>query len=259
VIGGFGVSGPQIVEGWYGAPWGDPKERMRDYVAILHKIFAREAPVAHDGQEIQLPYRGPGSTGMGKPLKSILHYEPRPRIWLGTGAKETVILTAEIADGWLPFGLRPGNRATFASWIEEGFRRAGGGKSWRDFEIQGGVMVTITDDVKTALQAGKPFVALYVGGMGHPKQNFHKKRMEREGWGEAANRIHELFQAGRREEAIAAVPDDYIDEGGLFGPKARIRERWRKHFEGMPYTGITVRTQQEEAYELMAELAGTRG
>ncbi len=90
--------------------------------------------------------------------------------------------------------------------------------------------------------------------MGHPKQNFHKKRMEREGWGEAANRIHELFQAGRRDEAIAAVPDDYIDEGGLFGPVARIRERWRKHWEPMPYTGVTVRTQQEEAYALMAEL-----
>jgi F420-dependent oxidoreductase-like protein len=258
VIGGLGVSGPQIVEGWYGAPWGDPKERMRDYVAILRKIFAREAPVAHDGKEIQLPYRGPGASGMGKPLKSILHFEPRPRIWLGTGAKETVILTAEIADGWLPFGLRPANVKTVMSWLEEGFRRAGGGKSLRDFEIQGGVMVAITDDVKAALQAGKPFVALYVGGMGHPKMNFHKKRMEREGWGEAANRIHELFQAGRRDEAIAAVPDDYIDEGGLFGPVARIRERWRKSWEDMPYTGLTVRTQQDEAYELMAELAGTR-
>jgi F420-dependent oxidoreductase-like protein len=258
VIGGFGVSGPQIVEGWYGAPWGDPKERMRDYVAILHKIFAREAPVTHDGKEIQLPYRGPGASGMGKPLKSILHYSPRPRIWLGTGAKETVILTAEIADGWLPFGVRPGNVATFKAWLEEGFRRAGGGKSYRDFEIQGGVSVAITDDVKSALQAGKPFVALYVGGMGHPKQNFHKKRMEREGWGEAANRIHELFQAGRRDEAIAAVPDEYIDEGGLFGPVERIRERWRKYWEDMPYTGLTVRTQQDEAYELMAELAGAR-
>jgi len=258
VIGGLGVSGPQIVEGWYGAPWGNPKERMRDYVAILRKIFAREAPVVHDGAEISLPYRGPGASGMGKPLKAILHFEPRPRIWLGTGAKETVILTAEVADGWLPFGLRPNNVKTFAAWLEEGFRRAGGGKSTRDFEIQGGVAVAITVDVKSALAAGKPFVALYVGGMGHPKQNFHKKRMEREGWGEAANRIHELFQAGRRDEAIAAVPDDYIDEGGLYGPVARIRERWRKHWETMPYTGVTVRTQQDEAYALMAELVGSR-
>jgi alkanesulfonate monooxygenase SsuD/methylene tetrahydromethanopterin reductase-like flavin-dependent oxidoreductase (luciferase family) len=168
-----------------------------------------------------------------------------------------VILTAEIADGWLPFGLRPGNAAAVASWLEEGFRRAGGGKSLADLEIQGGVSVTITDDVKSALAAGKPFVALYVGGMGHPKLNFHKKRMEREGWGEAANRVHELFRAGRRDEAIAAVPDEYIDEGGLFGSVARIRERWRKLWEPMPYTGVTVRTQQDEAYALMAELAGT--
>jgi F420-dependent oxidoreductase-like protein len=258
VIGGFGVSGPQIVEGWYGAPWGRPVERMRDYVAILRKIFAREAPVSHDGLEIQLPYRGPGASGMGKPLKSILHFEPRPRLWLGTGAKASVILTAEVADGWLPFGLRPGNVKTYGSWLEEGFRRAGGGKSYRDFEIQGGVSVTITDDLRSALAAAKPFVALYVGGMGHPKLNFHKKRMEREGWGEAANRIHELFQAGRRDEAIAAVPDDYIDEGGLFGPVARIRERWRKHWENLPYTGVTVRTQQDEAYALMAELVGAQ-
>jgi len=258
VIGGLGVSGPQIVEGWYGAPWGNPKERMRDYVAILRKIMAREHPVVHDGKEISLPYRGPGAWGMGKPLKSILHFDAPPRIWLGTGAKETVILTAEIADGWLPFGLRPGNAKTFASWLDEGFRRAGGSKSVRDFEIQGGVAVTITGDVRSALASAKPFVALYVGGMGHPKQNFHKKRMEREGWGEAAQRIHELFQAGRRDEAIAAVPDDYIDEGGLFGTVERIRERWRKLWEPMPYTGVTVRTHQDEAFALMADLAGTR-
>jgi hypothetical protein len=113
--------------------------------------------------------------------------------------------------------------------------------------------------VKAALQAGKPFVALYVGGMGHPKLNFHNKRMHREGWGEAAERITELFQAGRRDEAIAAVPDEYIDEGGLFGDPARIKDRWRKQWEKMPYTGVTVRTEQEEAYDLMAELAGARG
>ena len=258
VIGGLGVSGPQIVEGWYGAPWGDPKERLRDYTLIMKKIFAREGPVTHDGKELQLPYTGPGSIGMGKPLKSILHYDHVPQIWHGTGARNTVTMTAEVADGWLAFGMRPGNVGTFLSWFEEGFRRAGGGKSLAHFEIHGGVSVTITDDVPSALAAAKPFVALYVGGMGHPKLNFHKKRMHREGWGEAADRIQELFQAGRREEAIDAVPDEYIDEGGLFGPVERIRERWRQLWEPMPYTGLTVRTEQDEAYDLMAELAGTR-
>jgi F420-dependent oxidoreductase-like protein len=258
VIAGLGVSGPQIVEGWYGAPWGRPRQRLRDYVTILQKIFAREGPVTHDGPEIQLPYRGPGASGMGKPLKSILHFGHKIPIWLGTGAKESVCMTAEIADGWLPFGLRPGNAARFEGWLEQGFRRAGGGKGFADFEIQGSASVWITDDVKSALAAAKPFIALYVGGMGHPELNFHKKRMEREGYREAAARIHELFQAGRRSEAIAAVPDEYVDEGGLYGPVERIRERWRADWEGLPLTGLTVRSEQDEAYALMAELAGAR-
>ena len=246
VIGGLGVSGPQIVEGWYGTPWGDPKERMRDYVTIMKKIYAREGPVTHDGKQIQLPYSGPDASDMAKPLKSMLHYPQRPQVWLGTGAKATVEMTAEVADGWLPFGMRPGNVAKFKGWLEEGFRRAGGDKGFHNFEIQGGVSVEITDDVKSALAAGKPFIALYVGGMGHPKLNFHKKRMIREGWGEAAERIHELFQAGKRDEAVAAVPDEYVDEGGLFGPVERIRERWRSQWEQMPYSGVTVRTSSDE-------------
>ena len=256
VIGGLGLSGPQIVEGWYGTPWGKPKDRLRDYVTIMNKIFAREGPVSHDGPEIRLPYEGPGSSGLGKPLKSTLHYEHRPAIWLGTGAPEMVKLTAELADGWLSFGMRPDNVATFKGWFEEGFARAGNGKGYDDFEIQGGVSVTITNDVKGAVRASKPFIALYVGGMGHPSLNFHHKRMHREGWGEAADRILELFQAGKREEAIEAVPDEYVDEGGLIGDIDRIKKRWRAQWEDMPYTGVTVRTEQEEAYELMAELVG---
>ena len=258
VIGGLGVSGPQIVEGWYGQPWGNPKQRLRDYTLIMKKIFAREAPAAYTGPELSLPYAGEGATGMGKPLKSIMHFEHPPKIFHGTGAKATVVMTGEVADGWLSFGMRKHNTALFQGWLEQGFALAGGGKGWEDFEIQGGVGVTITDDLQTALAASKPFVALYVGGMGHPTMNFHKKRMHREGWGEAADRIHELFQAGKKQEAIEAVPDEYIDEGGLFGPPQRIKERWRSDWEGMPYTGLTVRANQDEAFELMAELVGTR-
>ena len=256
VIGGLGVSGPQIVEGWYGSPWGDPKQRLREYTLIMKKIFAREAPVTFNGSEFQLPYTGPGSSGMGKPLKSILHYPTQPQIWHGTGAKNTVIMSAEVADGWLAFGMRPGNVETFKGWFEEGFQRAGGGKGFHNFEIHGGVSVNITQDVKGALEKEKPLIAHYVGGMGHNKLNFHKKRMHREGWGEAAERIHELYQAGKSEEATAAVPDDYIDEAGLYGSKDRIRQRWRELWEPMPYTGVTVRSAQEDAYDYMAELAG---
>jgi len=258
VIGGLGVSGPQIVEGWYGVPWGDPLEKLRDYVTILDKIFAREGPVTHDGKEIQLPYSGPGSADMGKPLKSILHFPQKPKVFLGTGAAKSVAMTAEIADGWLPFGLRRGNAQQFEKWLEEGFARAGGGKGFADFEIQGMATVLVTDDLKAAFAAAKPVIALYVGGMGHPKLNFHKKRMTREGWGEAAERIHELFLAGKREQAIAAVPDEYVDEGGLYGTPERIQKQWRAHWEGLPYTGVTVRSAQEEAFEIMAELVGSR-
>ena len=147
-IAGLGVSGPQIVEGWYGEPWGRPYYRYKDYVAIMRKIFRREAPVTHDGREIRLPYTGEGAAGVGKPLKSILHMNPDIPIYLGTGNESTVKLTAEIADGWLPLGFVPGSLPEYLPWLEEGFRRAGNGKSLRDFAIQASVHVEIDNDVK---------------------------------------------------------------------------------------------------------------
>ena len=254
-IAGLGVSGPQIVEGWYGQPWGKPYWRIRDYVAIMRKIFERERPVMHEGREISLPYAGEGSSGLGKPLRSILHMNRDIPIWLGTGTEANVRLTGEIADGWLPLGYVPGEKlARFRPWLEEGFRRAGGGKGFDDLEIQVGAQVRITDDVGGALEAMKPFTALYVGGMGHRTKNFHNDSMTRRGYGEAAARIQELFLAGRKEEAAAAVPDEFLDETALIGPPERIRERYRRWADD-PITGITVSTDQPEALELMAELA----
>jgi F420-dependent oxidoreductase-like protein len=257
VIAGLGVSGPQIVEGWYGQPWGRPYWRLRDYVAIMRKIFARKGPVQHDGQEIALPYTGPGAVGLAKPLTSILHMNPHIPIWLGTGGHSTVKLTAEVADGWLPLGFTPDRMKQFLPWLEEGLRRAGGGKSLRDLEIQPAVAVLLTDDVRAALQTLKPRVALYVGGMGHRSKNFHTQAMIARGFGEAAERIQELYLAGRKDEAVAAVPDDFIDEGALVGPASRVRERYRAWADS-GVTALTVATQQVEAMELMADLAGTR-
>ena len=256
-IAGLGVSGPQIVEGWYGQPWGKPYWRLRDYVAIMRKVFGRKAPVQHEGREISLPYTGPGSAGLAKPLTSILHMNPNIPIWLGTGSESTVKLTAEVADGWLPLGFLPRRMPEFRRWLDEGLRRAGGGKSLRDLEIQPRAYVIITDDVKAGLQALKPRVALYVGGMGHRSKNFHTRSMEACGYGDAAARIQELFLAKRKDEAVAAVPDEFIDEGALVGPVSRIRERFRPWADS-GITGLTVATNQDEALELMADLAGTR-
>lgn len=255
---GLGLSGPQIVEGWYGRPWGSPYYKLRDTVEIIRKVFERKGPVSHEGRQIQLPYRGPDGSAMGKPLKSILHIRSDIPIWLGTGGDANVRLTAELADGWLPFGFRPGALERYLPLLEEGFRRAGGGKSLENFEIQSGCTVCITNDVKAALDAQKPFIALYVGGMGHEKMNFHKDRMEREGYPEAAERIQRLFLAGKREEAISAVPDEYVDEGGLIGTRERIRDLYRSRWESCGATGLNIRAQTEEELELMAELAGTR-
>lgn len=253
VIAGLGLSGPQIVEGWYGQPWGKPYWKLRDYVQIMRKILKREEYVSHDGREISLPYQGPGAVGLGKPLKSILHTNPAIPIWLGTGGQANVTLTAEVADGWIPFGFVPGSLETYRPWLEEGFRRAGNGKSFADFEIQAGVNVCIGDDVKAAINNQKPIVALYVGGMGAKNMNFHKDMMVRRGYPEAAQRIQELFLAGRRDEAVAAVPDDYIDEGALFGPVDRIRKRLYE-WQSSGVTGLTLYGVDEEGMKTIADI-----
>jgi F420-dependent oxidoreductase-like protein len=255
VIAGLGVSGPQIVEGWYGQPWGRPYWRLRDYVAIMRKVFAREAPVQHEGREISLPYTGSGAIGLAKPLTAILHMNADIPIWLGTGSEATVKLTAEVADGWLPLGFTPARMKSFRPWLEEGLRRASGGKTLGDLEIQPRVAVVLTDDVRAGLATLKPRVALYVGGMGHRSKNFHAAAMAACGYGEAAARIQELYLAGRKDEAVTAVPDDFIDETALVGPPPRVRERYRAWAE-CGVTGLVIATAQDEALELMATLAG---
>ena len=255
---GLGVSGPQIVEGWYGQPWGRPYWRIRDYVSIMRKVFRREEPVSHQGKEFSLPYTGEGAMGIGKPLRSILHMNPDIPIWLGTGTETNVRLTAEIADGWIPLNFVPGVLDTYRSYIEEGFARAGGGKTWKDFEIWPMVSVVVTDDIRAALQMPKPNLALYVGGMGHKNKNFHKDMMVRRGYGEAAERIQELYLSGRKAEAAEAIPDEYIDEGALVGPRQRIRERFVE-WEDSGATGLLAWASNDEGLEFLADLAKTRG
>jgi F420-dependent oxidoreductase-like protein len=255
VIAGLGLSGPQIIEGWYGTTWHKPIARTRDTVAIMRQIFRREGPVEYDGEAISLPYQGDDATGVGKPLKSILHTDPDTPIFIAAGGPANVALTAEVADGWLPMGFTPANAHTFRPMLEQGATRTG--RSLDTLEIQASCGVRITDDVRAVIDAAKPQLAFYVGGMGSRDQNFHKDAMVRRGYPDAANRIQELFLAGHRDEAIAAVPDEYVDEGGLFGSEQRIKERLGPWTSG-GITGLTINTDQDEALELMADLLETR-
>ena len=255
MIVGIGVSGPQIVEGWYGQPWGKPNTRIRDYVAIMKKIFKREGPVAHDGKEIQLPYTGPGAIGLGKPLKSILHGNPNIPIMLGTATPMNVRMTAEIADGWIGMHLAPDSFKTkWKPLIEEGIAKRTDGKTLADFDIRATLGVNVVDDVRAAIDAAKPGVALYAGGMGAKEKNYHKDAMVDRGFGDAAERIQELFLAGRKEEAAAAVPDEYIDDEGLFGPPARIKERWNL-WRDSGCTTVCFTNLNDESLEVIAKAA----
>ncbi len=257
---GLGLSGPQVVEGWYGAPWARPNARLRDAISIMRAALLRDGPLEYHGTTVSVPYAGADATGMGKPLKSILHTSPLP-IWLAAGGPRNVALAAEMCDGWIPMGFRPDMmRSTYDEQLDAGFAKRPGGRP-DGFEVAPSVTVAITDDVRAVIDAAKPRIAMYVGGMGHPEMNFHNQSMARVGYPEAAARIQELFLAGRRDEATAAVPDEFVDDGGLFGSRQRITERLRPWVE-CGATTLVVRTAHgergNEAIELLAELAGTK-
>ena len=188
---------------------------------------------------------------------SILHPNPNLPIWLGAGGEATTRLSAELGQGILPLRFAPGALAQIGPWLLEGFARAGGGKSWDGFEIQGSVGVSITEDRQSALDARKPQIALYVGGMGARSKNFHNDSMVNAGFPEEAKKIQELFLAGRKQEAIAAVPDAYVERGVLVGTPEQITERYTAWAES-GVTGLTIGSDQPEALELMAELAARK-
>ncbi|MBI2765536.1 MAG: LLM class F420-dependent oxidoreductase [Chloroflexi bacterium] len=251
---GLGLSGPQVVEGWHGVPYGKPAARTREYVEILRKIWAREEPVVYQGEEYQLPYTGPGATGLGKPLKSILHGRQIP-VYLATMGPINIRNTAELADGWLPIWFSPQRMGLFRPSLEEGFRRAGNGKSFKDFDIAAGCGVNVTDDVQSALDRQKPNIALYMGGMGAREKNFHNEMARKYGYTAAAEKIQDLYLSGRKKEAEAAVPDELVDEMCLVGPEARIRERYRA-WEDAGVTTMLVNAAQPAALQLMADITG---
>ena len=227
---GLGVSGPQVVEGWYGMPFAKPLARTREYIKILRDIWARKGPVTNDGPHYPLPL--PDGTGLGKPLKSSIHplREDIP-IYLGAEGPRNIALAAELCDGWLAILFSPEHEDMYRSALEEGFARPGARRSLDDFEIVATVPMIVSDDVEAAIDALRPYYALYFGGMGAKGQNFHANVAIRMGYGDMVERVQDLYLGGKKDEAAAAIPASLIEELSLVGPPDKIRhdlEKWRE-------------------------------
>ncbi|MBX3279045.1 MAG: LLM class F420-dependent oxidoreductase [Acidobacteria bacterium] len=250
---GLGVSGPQVVEGWHGAPYGKPLGRTREYVEIVRAIWSRERPLEHHGEHYDIPVRG--GLGLGKPLKLIIHpLRPRIPIYLAAVGPKNVALAAELGEGWLPVFFSPDRMPIYREWLDEGFARAGEDKDRASFDIAATVNVQLGDNVEACRNAIKPMLALYIGGMGARDKNFYFNLACRYGYEQAAHRIQDAFLAGKKMEAMAAVPDELVDEVALCGPRERIAERlsaWRS--SGV--TTIICATGNIDAIRTMAELA----
>jgi F420-dependent oxidoreductase-like protein len=246
---GLGVSGPQVVEGWYGQPFAKPLARTREYVSIVRQVLKRDQPVQNAGPHYPLPYHGPGSEHLGKPLRSITHpLRADLPIFLGAEGPKNVALAAEIADGWLPLYYSPFRPEVYA----DSLRNAKPG-----FEVAVGITVNVTDDVKAGLAPVKAMLGFYIGGMGAKSKNFHKELMSRMGFEAEADKIQELFFAGDRAGAIAAVPDQFADEIALVGPVERIRERLAA-FDKTPVTTLLVFGRDAAQLRQVAEVVLNR-
>ena len=220
---GLGASGPQVVEGWYGQPYPKPLARTREYVDIVRKVVGREAPVTHDGQHFQLPLRG--GTGLGKPLKSTVHpFREEIPIFLAAEGPKNVALSAEICDGWLPLFFSPKSDGFYRAALQEGFSRPGARHGFDDFEVAASVPVLVHDDVEEAASWIKPSLALYIGGMGAKSVNFHHDVFARMGYEDVADKVQELYLAGRKDEATAAIPTSLVEDTSLIGPAEKIRD-----------------------------------
>ncbi len=252
---GLGVSGPQVVEGWHGRPYGKPLGLTREYVAIVRDALARDKPLTHDGDHYQIPYRGPGATGLGKPLRLISHPTYGVPIYLASIGPKNVALTAEIADGWLPAFYSPEHaKEVWGDALATGFARAGDPAKRARFDVAVAAPVAITDAPGQARWAVKPALALYVGGMGARGRNFYFDLACRYGFEEAATEIQRLYLEGRKRDAIAAVPDDLVDATSLIGPAGHVSGRLDAYREA-GVTTLVAMTDHPETLRDLAELA----
>jgi F420-dependent oxidoreductase-like protein len=240
---GIGVSGPQVVEGWYGQPYPKPLARTREWIDIFRKIVSRQEPVAHEGNHYELPY--PGGTGLGKPLKLILHpIRDHIPLYLGAEGPKNVALGAELCDGWIPMFISPYR-------MMDVYKDAMAIRA-PDFEIAASIPVVVDDNLDRALAQVKQSVGFYVGGMGAKSFNVHKDHISRQGFADEAEKIQELFLSGQRDQAIAAVPDQLVDEISLCGSKDRIRDRLAAWKES-PVTMLNVGSADVDTLRFLAE------
>ena len=253
---GLGPSGPQVIEGWHGVAYGKPLTRTREYVSIIRKILAREEKLTHEGEHYQIPFRGEGSSGLGKPLKSILHGDPALKIVTAAISPNGMKCAGEVADGVIPVWMNPDRFDVFEESLNDGFAKAGEGKSLENFDVMPFCTVIMGDDLEKCRMPVKMNMALYIGGMGARDKNFYNDYAKRLGYPDEAKQIQDLFLSGKKQEAAAAVPDSLVDECALVGPEARIRERlqaWKAAGEKKHVASLLAAGATPEAMRVMAE------
>ena len=253
---GVGVSGPQVVEGWHGVRFGKPMTRTKEYIAIIRQILAREKPLTFAGEEYVIPYAGPDASGLGKPLRSIIHGDPSLKFYTASITPAGLRTAGEAADGTLPIFYSPHQPEIVSAPILEGMKKAGRTPSLAGFDVAPYVQVRLGDDVAACRDLIRPELALYIGGMGARSKNFYNDVARKLGYAEAAAKIQDLYLDGKKNEAAAAVPDALIDEISLVGPAARIRDRleaWKAAGRAGHVGTMVLRGASKDAMRLIAE------
>ena len=250
---GLGVSGPQVVEGWYGQKFPKPLARTREYIDILRQVWAREAPVRSDGPHYPLPLTGEGTTGLGKALKPITHpLRADIPVMLGAEGPKNVALAAEICDGWLPIFYSPRIAGMYNEWLDEGFARPGARRTRETFEICATAQVVVTDDRPAVMELMKPHLALYMGGMGAEDTNFHADVYRRMGYAEVVDDVTKLFRSDRKDEAAKIIPDELVDDSAIVGDLAYVQEQMK----AWEVAGVTMMVVGARSPEQIRDLAG---
>jgi F420-dependent oxidoreductase-like protein len=251
---GLGVSGPQVVEGWYGQSFPKPLARTREYIDIIRQVWAREKPVTSAGPHYPLPLTGEKTTGLGKPLKPITHpLRADIPIFLGAEGPKNVALAAEICDGWLPIFYTPRLADMYNEWLDEGFSRPGARRSREDFEICATANIVITDDRSAAFAAMKPYLALYMGGMGAEDTNFHADVYRRMGYAEVVDEVTALFRSDKKDKAAEIIPDEVVDDAAIVGDLDYVRKQI-KVWEAAGVTTMVVSGRNTEQVQEVASL-----